>query len=175
MTLPYQLMHQLKAASWSGMMTLWGLRFDRKPRTRLIRLFSHTEKRCSHPLSLTDTCLLSARGPVGQEPPTQEPKKQVKAGRDEGRCSVDEWNMNISKGLGCLLPWQTDCLGWVDYIPAIPPGVILGLVILRLIFPFFHVQHSTVIEKLGQTNTLKFQSHHLNGRRTFEHLHCTVG
>ncbi|KAJ4946296.1 hypothetical protein JOQ06_023964, partial [Pogonophryne albipinna] len=71
-----ELMHQLKAASWSGMMTLWGLRFDRKPGTRLIRLFSHTEKRRSHPLSETDTCLLSARGPVGQEPPTQEPKKQ---------------------------------------------------------------------------------------------------
>lgn len=45
--------------------------------------------------------------------------------------------MNISKGLECLPPWQTDCLGWVDFIPAIRLKDILGLLILRLIFPLF--------------------------------------
>lgn len=85
MTLPYQLIHQPRVSSWSGMMTLRGLWFDRRPRTRLIRLFSHAEKRRSHPLCLTDTCLMiplpwSARGPMGLEPSTQEAKKQVKAG-----------------------------------------------------------------------------------------------
>lgn len=61
--------------------------------------------------------------------------------------------MNISKRLECLLAWQTDCLGWVDFIPAICLKDILGLLILRLIFPFLHVQHFVIIEKLGQTSS----------------------
>lgn len=180
MTLPYQLIHQLKVSSWSGMMTLWGLWFDRKLRTRLIRLFSHTEKRRSHPLCLTDTCLMIPlpgvpEGPWDWSHPHRKPRSKWRQGRDEGRRSVDECNMNISKRLECLLPWQTDCLGWVDFIPAICLKAVLGLLILRLIFPFLHVQHFVIIEKLGQTSTLTFQSHNFNGGRTFGHLHCTLG
>lgn len=36
---------------------------------------------------------------------------------------------------------------------------------------FLHVQHFAIIEKLGQTTTLIFQSHDFSGRRTSEHLH----
>lgn len=85
MTLPYQLIHQLEVSTWSGMTPLWVLWFDSKPRTHLIRLFSHTERRRSHSLCLTDTCLMIPlpgvpEGPWDRSHPHRMPKKQVKAG-----------------------------------------------------------------------------------------------
>lgn len=102
MTLPNQLIHQPRVSSWSGMMTLRGLWFDRRPRTRLIRLFSHTETRRSHPLCLTDTCLMIPlpgvpEGPWDWSHPHRKPRSKWRQGWGEGRCSVDEFNMNISK------------------------------------------------------------------------------
>lgn len=41
--------------------------------------------------------------------------------------------------------------GLVDYIPAICLKDVLGVLILRLISPFLHVQHFVIMKKLGQS------------------------
>lgn len=134
-------------------------------------------RRCSHPLCLTNTCLMILlpsvpEGLQGQEPLRQETKRweQARAKRKQ----VDEWNMNIRKRLECLPSWHTDCLGWVDFIPATCLRDIQNLLILRFIFPFLHVRHFVIMEKLGQTGThiaSPLLVQRKGGGGTFSHLH----
>lgn len=151
---PFNLVQHPKVTTWSAMIPF--LEFDRKPRTYLIRLFSHTEARRFHSLCLTDSFLMIPlprvpKGTWGRRPPCRAPREQAKARmRWRQVLSGREQHEYIKKARTSLSLANT-FPRLVDFIPAICLKDVLGVLILRLIFPFLHVQHFVIMEKLGQS------------------------
>lgn len=105
---PFNLVQHPKVTTWSALIPL--LEFDRKPRTYLIRLFSHTETRRFHFLCLTDSFLMIPlprvpRGTWGSGPPCRAPREQAKA-RMRWRQVLSGWEQHIyiSKGMNVSVP-----------------------------------------------------------------------
>lgn len=148
---------------WYRMTTRRRLRLDRKLRKCLIRLFSHTEKRRSHPrcLFILSSWFHYPEGQWGQEPSKQEASE----GRDEMKEGAERtrgtWTW-MSPSLENRLPGSGRF-----HSSHMPQGHTGSPHFKAHLLIFLHVQHFVIIEKLGQTGTLIFQSHNFYGGKNF--------